>query len=76
MELVTRATHGRPVEHQPRKADLPPVYPKGRTCSTRGCSTVLSQYNAGPQCNACDPSRRFQVVGTAEELDGLMRDAA
>jgi hypothetical protein len=53
MELITRATRGRPVERKPRNGEAPPVYPKGRTCSTRGCSQLLSIYNKGPECNKC-----------------------
>jgi hypothetical protein len=75
MELITRATRGRPVERKPRNGEAPPVYPKGRTCSTRGCSHTLSIYNAGPECHGCKPER-YRFVGTADELNGLMQDAA
>jgi hypothetical protein len=59
MHLVTRTSgtmhlHGaRPIQAIPRKTDLLPTYPKGRVCSTKGCGTILNQYNAGPRCHGC-----------------------
>jgi biotin operon repressor len=56
MELVTRATKGRPVEHKPRTEEIPATYPKGRICSAaKVCKgKTLSVYNGGPNCHACD----------------------
>lgn len=73
MELVTRTTKGRPVERNPRKADLPPTYPKGRVCrAKRVCGgKELSIYNEGPDCNQCRPAR-YRMLGSAEDLAELM----
>jgi DNA-directed RNA polymerase subunit RPC12/RpoP len=60
MELVTRATHGRPVESNPRKGELPETFPRGRHCKAkRDCNgKELSRYNAGPDCHACTQADR------------------
>lgn len=53
MELITRATRGRPPQHHHRREDRPDVFPRGRVCEGAICNHVLSIYNPGPLCHAC-----------------------
>ena len=63
MNLITRTTRtetGHRPEPQPRKEDLPEVFPRGRFCEAeRVCKgKKLSRYNPGPDCHACDKAER------------------
>ncbi len=72
MELVTRTTRtetGRRPESLPRKEDLPEVFPKGRTCATEACGTILNHYNGGDRCHACEPGSIVDPDSTLADAD-------
>lgn len=44
-----------PIEATPKATELPVRHEKGRRCST--CSKLLSSWNAGPECYACEKAQ-------------------
>ena len=58
MPSLTALKGARPIEQTPKRANLPDTYPKGRTCSHKGCETVLSIYNPGARCYTHQKPRR------------------
>ncbi len=58
-------------------AGLPPGrYPAGRVCSGDGCDTLLSVYNAGRLCAACEAKHKGEVMhnGKREAALAFLRE--
>lgn len=71
MELITRATRGRPPETIRSKEERQKCYPRGRRCRGATCKHLLSVYNPGPLCHAC----RAEEADFDREFAELMAEA-
>lgn len=57
---ISAAVRAERIDHERRRQIT--RYEAGRVCEREGCDKILSRYNRGKKCWACQPEKRARVA--------------